>query len=99
MALKPCRLEGAGRQALCGTYEVWEDRAAKKGRKVPLKVVVVPALASSPEVDPLVLLAGGPGQGAARLAGDMVPLLERIHRNRDLVFVDQRGTGDSRPLD
>ncbi|QRK10135.1 alpha/beta fold hydrolase [Archangium violaceum] len=99
VALTPCRLEGAGRQGLCGTYEVWEDRAAKKGRKVPLKVVVVPALAASPEPDPLVLLAGGPGQGAAKLAGQMVPLLERVQRNRDLVFVDQRGTGDSRPLE
>jgi pimeloyl-ACP methyl ester carboxylesterase len=98
MTLKPCRLEGMGRQALCGTHEVWEDRAAKKGRKVPLKVVVVPALAASPEPDPLVLLAGGPGQGAAKLAGHMVPVLERIQRTRDLVFVDQRGTGDSRPL-
>ncbi|WP_414640668.1 alpha/beta hydrolase [Archangium sp.] len=98
MALEPCRLEGVGRQALCGTHEVWEDRAAKKGRKVPLKVVVVPALAASPAPDPLVLLAGGPGQGAAKLAGHMVPVLERIQRNRDLVFVDQRGTGDSRPL-
>jgi pimeloyl-ACP methyl ester carboxylesterase len=97
--LKPCRLEVAGRQALCGTHEVWEDRAAKQGRKVPLKVVVVPALASSPEPDPVVLLAGGPGQGAAKLAGHMVPVLERLHRNRDLVFVDQRGTGDSRPLE
>ncbi len=78
---------------------MWEDRAAKQGRKVPLKVVVVPALASSPEPDPVVMLAGGPGQGAAKLAGYMVPVLERLHRNRDLVFVDQRGTGDSRPLE
>jgi pimeloyl-ACP methyl ester carboxylesterase len=99
LPLAPCRLEGVGRQALCGTLEVWEDRAAKQGRKVPLKVVVVPALASSPLSDPLVLLAGGPGQGAAKLAGQLMPLLERIQRQRDLVFVDQRGTGDSRPLE
>ncbi|MFY0571851.1 alpha/beta hydrolase [Archangium lansingense] len=99
VALTPCRLEGVGRQALCGTHEVWEDRAAKKGRKVALKVVVVPALASSPEPDPLVLLAGGPGQGAAKLARHMVPILDRIQRNRDLLFVDQRGTGDSGSLE
>ena len=99
LPLTPCRLEGVGRQALCGTLEVWEDRAAKQGRKLPLKVVVVPALASSPQPDPLVLLAGGPGQGAAKLAGQVMPLLERIQRQRDLVFVDQRGTGDSHPLD
>lgn len=99
VALKPCRLEGVGRQALCGTYEVWEDRAAKQGRKVPLRVVVVPALASSPEADPLVLLAGGPGQAASKVARMVMPVLDRIQRTRDIVFVDQRGTGDSRPLE
>ena len=50
LPLAPCRLEGVGRQALCGTLDVWEDRAAKQGRKVPLKVVVVPALASAPQI-------------------------------------------------
>lgn len=99
LVLSPCRLEGVGRQALCGTLPVWEDRVARKGRQVGLKVVVVPALASAPEPDPLVLLAGGPGQGAAKLAQHVMPLLERIQRNRDLVFVDQRGTGDSGPLE
>jgi pimeloyl-ACP methyl ester carboxylesterase len=99
VALKPCRLEGVGRQALCGTHEVWEDRVAKQGRKVPLRVVVVPALASSPEPDPLVLLAGGPGQAASEAARMVLPALDRIQRTRDLVFVDQRGTGASRPLD
>ena len=99
VALTPCRLDGVGRQALCGTYEVWEDRTAKQGRKVPLRVVVVPALASTPEVDPLVLLAGGPGQAATKVAGQVLPIVDRIQRNRDIVFVDQRGTGDSRPLD
>jgi pimeloyl-ACP methyl ester carboxylesterase len=99
VALKPCRLEGVGRQALCGTYEVWEDRAAKQGRKVPLRVVVVPALAASPEADPLVLLAGGPGQAASKVARAVMPVLDRIQRTRDIVFVDQRGTGDSRPLE
>lgn len=99
LPLAPCRLEGVGRQALCGHLEVWEDRAVKQGRKLSLKVVVVPALASAPLSDPLVLLAGGPGQGAAKLAGQMMPLLERIQRQRDLIFVDQRGTGDSAPLE
>jgi pimeloyl-ACP methyl ester carboxylesterase len=99
VALAPCRLEGVGRQALCGTWEVWEDRQARQGRKVPLRVVVIPALASSPEEEPLVLLAGGPGQAASTLAAQVLPMVERIHRHRDLVLVDQRGTGASRPLD
>lgn len=97
LALTPCRLEGLATQAQCGTYEVYEDRAAKAGRKLPLRVVVVPALASQPEPDPLVLLAGGPGQAASRVR--VLMALERIRRKRDIVLVDQRGTGDSHPLE
>ncbi|WP_083892264.1 alpha/beta hydrolase [Corallococcus coralloides] len=97
MGLKPCRLDGVAAQTLCGTLEVFEDRAAAKGRKIPLRVVVVPALASQPKEDPLFFLAGGPGQAASRTR--ILPALDRIRRQRDIVFVDQRGTGDSHPLD
>jgi pimeloyl-ACP methyl ester carboxylesterase len=97
LTLTPCRLEGLASQAQCGTYEVFEDRAAKSGRKIPLRVVVVPALASQPEPDPLVLLAGGPGQAATRV--QVLAAVERIRRKRDILLVDQRGTGDSNPLE
>ncbi|RKH00333.1 alpha/beta hydrolase [Corallococcus sp. CA053C] len=97
MALKPCRLDGVAAQTLCGTLEVFEDRTAAKGRKLSLRVVVVPALASQPQEDPLFFLAGGPGQAASRTR--ILPALDRIRRQRDIVFVDQRGTGDSHPLD
>ncbi|MCP3139747.1 alpha/beta hydrolase [Pyxidicoccus xibeiensis] len=97
LTLTPCRLEGLASQAQCGTYEVFEDRAAKTGRKLPLRVVVVPALAAQPAADPLVLLAGGPGQAASRV--QVLMALERIRRKRDIVLVDQRGTGDSNPLE
>jgi pimeloyl-ACP methyl ester carboxylesterase len=98
LALSPCRLEGVASQALCGTYEVFEDRAAKAGRKISLRVVVVPALAAQSEPDPLVLLAGGPGQAASRVP-QVLLALERIRRKRDIVLVDQRGTGGSNPLE
>jgi pimeloyl-ACP methyl ester carboxylesterase len=99
LTLSPCRLEGLSRPARCGTYEVYEDRAKKAGRKVPLRVVVLPALAPSPAPDPLVLLAGGPGQAATRVAAQLRPVLESLNRRRDILLVDQRGTGDSRPLE
>lgn len=98
LALSPCRLEGLSRPALCGTHEVYEDRVKQAGRKVPLRVVVIPALSPSPAPDPLVVLAGGPGQAASRVAAQVLPMLEPIHRRRDILLVDQRGTGDSRPL-
>jgi pimeloyl-ACP methyl ester carboxylesterase len=84
---------------LCGSLEVSEDRAAGAGRKVALKVAVAPALAPQPQPDPLFVLAGGPGQSATAVASQLLPLLERLRRRRAIVFVDQRGTGGSNPLD
>lgn len=97
--LSPCRLKGAGAQASCGTLEVPEDRAHPEGRRISLRVAVVPALARTPAPDPVFLLAGGPGQAATEVFGPLLAALERLHRTRDLVLVDQRGTGKSNPLD
>jgi pimeloyl-ACP methyl ester carboxylesterase len=99
LQLERCRLPGVDSQARCGRYEVWEDRAAKAGRKLSLHVAVLPALAARPEPDPLFILAGGPGQSASGVARLLAPALERVRRKRDLVFVDQRGTGRSAPLE
>ena len=85
--------------ALCGTVEVFEDRQAQAGRKIALKVVVLPALSNDPQPDPLFILAGGPGMGAAENAAMFKRAFERIQINRDIVLVDQRGTGESNPLD
>lgn len=98
VALAPCTLKG-GLQARCGTLEVMEDRQRPGGRKLGLRVVVVPALARAPAADPLFLLAGGPGQAASEAFPELIPVaFERVHRTRDLVLVDQRGTGASNPL-
>jgi pimeloyl-ACP methyl ester carboxylesterase len=98
LALTECRLPGLERQALCGTHEVWEDRAAKQGGRITLKVAVLPARRRAAEPDPLVVLAGGPGQGAIALAAQVAPLFSRLNDSRDIVLVDQRGTGGSHPL-
>jgi pimeloyl-ACP methyl ester carboxylesterase len=98
LALIPCRLEGVSKALECGEVEVWEDRAAKQGRRLTLKVAVARALAPQPEPDPLFVLAGGPGQAATEVARAVLPWLERVRRHRDIVFLDQRGTGGSHPL-
>jgi pimeloyl-ACP methyl ester carboxylesterase len=98
LALSPCRLKGSAYQAQCGTLRVPEDRARPAGRQIELRVAVVPALAREPEADPLFLLAGGPGQAATEAMGPILGAFERVHRSRDLVLVDQRGTGASHPL-
>ncbi len=65
---------------------------------IDLKVVVFPALAPDARPDPVFVLAGGPGQGAAQLSSVLAEAFRRVRRQRDLVFVDQRGTGDSNGL-
>jgi pimeloyl-ACP methyl ester carboxylesterase len=96
--LAPCHVKGVAAATLCGTWQVPEDRDAPAGRKIALRVAVVPALARVAQPDPLFMLAGGPGQGAVEGVGPLLPALERIHRQRDIVLVDQRGTGQSEPL-
>jgi len=61
--LSPCPLPGVPGAAFCGTYEVFEDREARAGRKIPLKIVLLPATGPDRAPDPIFFLAGGPGQG------------------------------------
>ncbi len=99
IALTACRLPGMEAPARCGTIEVWENREARAGRRITLRVAVVPAKLRAREPDPIVVIAGGPGQGAVSLAAQVMPLFGRLNDARDVVFLDQRGTGKSNPLD
>jgi len=97
--LTSCRFPKYSEQVLCGKYDVFEDRTAQSGRRITLYVVVLSALAVKPEHDPVFFLYGGPGEGAAVSAsrgGD--DYWRELRRERDLVFIDQRGTGNSHRL-
>jgi pimeloyl-ACP methyl ester carboxylesterase len=98
LELKPCEVPGL-REARCGTYEVREDRARPSGRKIGLKVVVVPATAPERRPDPLVFINGGPGESATQAAAGLAHEYAKVLEHRDLLLVDQRGTGGSNPLD
>ena len=78
---------------------MFENRATREGRTIDLKIVLWPALRSDAQPDPLFFLAGGPGQGAAQMGRGVRELFRRTQTNRDIVLVDQRGTGESNPLD
>jgi len=99
LSLSRCRLPGLEAAVQCGTHEVWENRETKTGRRITLHVAVVPARLRAKEPDPIVVLAGGPGQGAIGLVPQVMPLFTRLNDTRDIVFLDQRGTGYSHPLD
>ncbi len=93
--LHPCKGGALAKGVLCGSYEVFEDRVAKKGRKIGLNIIVLQATGER-EPDPVFFIAGGPGQAATTIARN--PARFWMRRNRDIVLVDQRGTGRSNPL-
>lgn len=74
-----------------------EDRTRPDGRRIRLHLLVLPARSPEPRPDPIVFLAGGPGQAATSLAAGLAQSWMR--EDRDLVLVDQRGTGQSNRLD
>ena len=97
--MKPCDIPGLKGTAKCGTFEVWENRDAKAGRRIGLKVVVLPATGSPRASDAITFLGGGPGEAVTEetpyIARDFAALLA----HRDIVLVDQRGTGGSHALE
>ncbi len=97
--LKPCRLSGVATEVQCGQLQRPLDPAQPQGKQIAVHVVVVPALARNKLPDPVVFLAGGPGQSAINLVPMLTGRLARLQQRRDLVFVDQRGTGRSAPLE
>ena len=98
LELKDCELKDFGK-AKCGTLEVYENRATKKGRMIGLNIIVIPATGEKREPDPFVYFAGGPGSAATEDAVGIARAFPQIREHRDLLFVDQRGTGRSHPLD
>ncbi len=101
--LKPCRLEHPARMlaltAECGALRVPENPDKPGGRSIELFVARVPAISLNKKPDPLFLIAGGPGTSAVDLYTSSAGPFERVRRDRDIILVDQRGTGRSHRLD
>ncbi len=95
---QPCRLAGVETSALCGVLQRPLDPAQPQGRQIELHYAVLPALARNKKPDPVLFFAGGPGQSAISLAGSVSRLMARVSNRRDIILIDQRGTGRSAPL-
>lgn len=102
LSFTPCTLSAErGVQTasgLCATLDVAENRQADGGGRLALSLVWIPADDPQAPADPLVLLAGGPGQSAQQAYFHLQPALDRLRRSRHLLLLDQRGTGRSNPL-
>jgi pimeloyl-ACP methyl ester carboxylesterase len=97
LTLRPCGQ--AGIRAQCGTLRVPEDPVARDGRQLSLHVVVIPRTDARRAREPLFVLKGGPGEAATADAEDTIEMFGTVRADRDLVLLDQRGTGDSNRLD
>jgi pimeloyl-ACP methyl ester carboxylesterase len=99
LELEDCRISAGpafpGIKARCGTIERPENPADPDSPGIEVSVAVVPALTLEPEPDPFVPLAGGPGGSAIEFYSAHSHAFEYVRRHRDILLVDQRGTGKS----
>lgn len=98
----PCTVDVPGQvrtfAAECARLTVIEDPKVPEGRKLELNLALIPARAPKAEPDPVVFLAGGPGQSAIEAYAGIAAALDAVNAQRDLLLIDQRGTGGSNPL-
>lgn len=103
IAFTPCSLSSPmGRDTLeaqCATYEVPEDRANPAGRKIALNIAwLEPTGSGEKSPDPVLFLAGGPGQAAVATYPALDAAFREVRKQRSVVLIDQRGTGKSNLL-
>jgi len=91
----PCWRRVTGHVEQCGTVTVPEAPGSEA--TLELGVVRVFSQAEAPAADPLVYLDGGPGNATIEQLGDVFPYFEELAEDRDVIFIDQRGTGVTEP--
>ena len=101
--LSPCLLRsdagGPAVAAQCGRVEAPVDYADPESGMLGLNVAVVPSLSGRGAPDAVTVLAGGPGGAATSFYAGFHGAFMALSRRHDVILVDQRGTGDSLPLD
>jgi pimeloyl-ACP methyl ester carboxylesterase len=77
---------------------VAQDRLTGTGPVIGVRFVVIPATGPGKDPDPVVYFAGGPGNSAVDLIPTELGVIGNLGVHRDLVFIEQRGTGSSNQL-
>lgn len=103
LLFEPCTLTSStgsqNVQAQCTRLEVPEDPQRDDGRKISLGVAWLRASEEgAAQEDPVFFLAGGPGQSAIGVWPQLDPAFAEVRKQRHVILVDQRGTGQSNPL-
>ncbi|TDR47772.1 TAP-like protein [Tahibacter aquaticus] len=84
--------------AWCAEFRQPENRQQPQGRQIGFRLALIKSEAAHVQADPLVLLAGGPGQAATESWSQVAGALGPARRNRHVILLDQRGTGGSNAL-
>ncbi len=96
--LAPCHVPAIEGRAHCMDLPLPEDWSQPEGNSITIHVAIVPPSGGQATRAPLYLLAGGPGQAATQMGRFISRALQRARRAREVVLVDQRGTGRSTPF-
>ncbi|MFO1369745.1 MAG: alpha/beta fold hydrolase [Marinagarivorans sp.] len=82
----------------CAFIRLPENLDDPNGPQIELHFLRIKAINARPQADPLVLIQGGPGGSSQIMAYSLHRYFASVRQNRDLLFVDLRGTGESNPL-
>lgn len=93
-----CYAEGLSDRLQCGSVEVAENPKKPDGRKIHIHYVVIPAIKNLAPQEAILGIAGGPGQSAIESAAAFERMLSKARQHRDILLIDQRGTGQSNKL-
>lgn len=103
LELEDCQLSTPGiavrLEARCGKLRVPEDPHNPQGKQIDLNLAILPAVSRNPAPDPIFFIPGGPGEAATESYLGLSGAFELLNQKRDVVLVDQRGTGGSNPLE
>ena len=98
ISVNDCHLNGIRTQVKCGSINVPSNYNEPENAQLTINFAILPAIDNTKNKTPLMFLAGGPGQAAVELAAHIRNSFSEIRKTRDIILVDQRGTGKSHPL-
>lgn len=94
----PCYVDSIADRLRCGSIEVAENPQQPEGRKIDIHYAVIPAIKNIHPTEAFLAIAGGPGQSAIDSAPMFDATFANVRQTRDILLIDQRGTGRSNPL-
>lgn len=95
--LTPCFAKGLSDRLLCGTIRqpLAANDAATASTDIEIHFAILPAINPLHRHEAVLAFAGGPGQSAFDAAATFAHALRYARESRDILLVDQRGTGKS----